>query len=52
MEQFTINDEAEVLATVRRLVELMIARDTVAMNNILDEHYTLTHMTGYVQPKE
>ncbi|WBV53878.1 nuclear transport factor 2 family protein [Chryseobacterium gambrini] len=52
MEQFTINDEAEVLATVRMLGELMIARDTVAMNNILDEHYTLTHMTGYVQPKE
>lgn len=43
--------EAEVLATVRQLAELMIKRDTVAMNKILDEHYTLTHMTGYVQPK-
>jgi hypothetical protein len=21
------------------------------MDNILDKHYTLTHMTGYVQPK-
>lgn len=52
MEQFTIKDEGEVLATVRKLGELMIVRDTVAMNNILDEHYTLTHMTGYVQPKE
>ncbi|WP_417939747.1 nuclear transport factor 2 family protein [Flavobacterium sp. RS13.1] len=45
------SDEADVIATVRELAELMIARDTVTMNNILDEHYTLTHITGYVQPK-
>lgn len=45
------SDEADVIATVRKLAELMIARDTVTMNNILDEHYTLTHITGYVQPK-
>jgi len=51
MQQNTINEEAAVLATVRQLAQLMIARDTVSMNNILDEHYTLTHMTGYVQPK-
>lgn len=50
--QIDINsDEAEVMATVRKLAELMIAKDTVSMNNILDEHYTLTHITGYVQPK-
>jgi hypothetical protein len=36
---------------VRQLGQLMVARDTASMNNILDEHYTLTHMTGYVQPK-
>lgn len=45
------SDEAAVIAKVRELAEFMIARDTIAMNNILDEHYTLTHMTGYVQPK-
>lgn len=29
----------------------MIKRDTAEMNKILDTHYTLTHITGYVQPK-
>lgn len=51
VEENITNDEAAVLATVRKLAELMIARDTTAMNKILDKHYTLTHMTGYVQPK-
>ncbi len=51
MEQKSINEEGTVLYTVRQLAHLMIARDTVSMNNILDEHYTLTHMTGYVQSK-
>ncbi|SKB86413.1 nuclear transport factor 2 family protein [Dyadobacter psychrophilus] len=51
MQQNTTNDQAAVLDTVRKLAQLMIARDTAAMNNILDEHYTLTHMTGYVQSK-
>ena len=45
------NEEARVLAVVRQLAQLMIDRDTAALNDILDEHYTLTHMTGYVQPK-
>lgn len=48
----TINDDQEAaLAVVRELAELMITRDTVAMNKILDDRYTLTHITGYVQPK-
>ncbi len=51
MKDTTGNDEAKVLAVVRHLAQLMINRDTAAMNDILDEHYTLTHMTGYVQPK-
>lgn len=44
-------DEAQVLTVVRQLAQLMIERDTTAMNRILDKEYTLTHMTGYVQPK-
>lgn len=44
-------DERQVLAVVRQLADLMIKRDTVTMNGILDAHYTLTHMTGFVQPK-
>jgi hypothetical protein len=44
-------DETEVLKTVRQLADWMIKKDTVAMNSILDKDYSLTHMTGYVQPK-
>ena len=51
MQDTLITDEAQVLAVVRQLADLMIKRDTVAMNDILDKDYTLTHMTGYVQPK-
>jgi len=45
------NDNQEILATVRKLADLMIKRDTAEMNKILGRHYTLTHITGYVQPK-
>jgi hypothetical protein len=51
MKDILNTDEAKVLAVVRQLTELMIKRDTAAMNQILDKDYTLTHMTGYVQPK-
>ena len=51
MENKVTSDEAAVPAAVRQLAELMIARDTISMNKILDGQYTLTHMTGYVQPK-
>lgn len=45
-------NKSEVLDVTRQLTELMIAKDTVAMNKILDANFTLTHMTGYLQPKE
>ena len=45
-------EEALILAVVRQLTELMIKKDTAAMNRILAKDYTLTHMMGYVQPKE
>jgi len=51
MKDTTGTEETSVLAVVRQLAKLMIDRDTAALNDILDEHYTLTHMTGYVQPK-
>ncbi len=47
----TTNQETEVLSVVRQLADLMIKRDTASMNVILDKDYSLTHMTGYVQPK-
>ena len=51
MKETLNTDEVQVLAVVRQLAQLMIKKDTAAMNRILDENYTLTHMTGYVQPK-
>jgi hypothetical protein len=52
MKDILHTDEDQILVTVRQLAQLMINRDTAAMSHILDENYTLTHMTGYVQPKE
>lgn len=51
MDHNVKTDEIEILKTVRQLADWMISRDTVAMNTILDKNYSLTHMTGYVQPK-
>lgn len=45
------NDEAQILALTRQFTQLMIARDTASLNKIVDTHFTLTHITGYVQPK-
>lgn len=45
-------DEKAIIAVVNKLSELMIARDLNGLKQILDENYTLTHMTGYVQPKD
>jgi hypothetical protein len=46
------NNKSQVLDVTRQLTKLMIEKDTAAMNKILDAYFTLTHMTGYVQPKE
>ena len=45
------DNQSKVIEVTRQLAQLMIEKDTVAMNKILDKDYTLTHMTGYVQPK-
>lgn len=44
-------EEMQVLIVTRQLTQLMIAGDTAAMSKILDKNFTLTHITGYVQPK-
>ncbi|MEJ2901716.1 nuclear transport factor 2 family protein [Pedobacter panaciterrae] len=46
------SDESKILEVTRRLSDLMIRRDTIAMNEIVDKAFTLTHITGYVQAKE
>lgn len=51
MQQTINKDMKEAKAVVQQLAQLMIARDTAAMRKILDDDFTLTHMTGYVQPK-
>ncbi|HEU4790347.1 MAG TPA: nuclear transport factor 2 family protein [Flavobacterium sp.] len=45
-------DTDQVLDVTRQLTQLMIDKDTAGLNRILDMHFTLTHITGYVQPKE
>jgi len=42
----------QVLAIARQLTQLMIHRDTEGLDKILDPHFTLTHITGYVQSKD
>jgi hypothetical protein len=51
MQKNIESDTTAVLEVVRQLAALMIARDTAAVNKILDKNYTLTNTTGYVQPK-
>jgi len=46
------NNKSQVLDVTRQLTQLMIDKNTVAMDKILDPHFTLTHITGYVQPKD
>ena len=46
------NNESQVLDVTRQLTELMIERNTLAIDKIVDAHFTLTHITGYVQSKE
>jgi len=46
------NNSNEAFAVVQQLAKLLITRDTTELNKILDKDFTLTHMTGYLQPKE
>ncbi|WP_231129622.1 nuclear transport factor 2 family protein [Flavobacterium sufflavum] len=45
------DDKSQVLDVTRQLTQLMIDMNTVVMNKFLDTHFTLTHITGYVQSK-
>ncbi len=46
------DDKSQVLDVTRQLTELMIDKNTTAIDKIVDANFTLTHITGYVQPKE
>lgn len=50
-EDKTNNDKRLILDITRLLTELMIKKNTIGMNEILDGRFTLTHITGYLQSK-
>jgi inosine-uridine nucleoside N-ribohydrolase len=43
--------QATVERAVRNMYSAMLESDSDALALLLDEHYSLTHMTGYRQPK-
>ncbi|WP_199562763.1 nuclear transport factor 2 family protein [Pedobacter chinensis] len=45
------NDELQILEATRQLTELMIGINTQGINKIVDNDFTLTHITGHVQSK-
>jgi Domain of unknown function (DUF4440) len=46
------NEEAKILTITSQLTQLMIEKDTDAINKIVDVNFTLTHITGYLQSKK
>lgn len=51
MNKSFTTEQQEVIKTTDLLAEMMISRDLEGLNNLLDRGFTLTHITGYVQPK-
>ena len=50
-EQTEKQTQQEVANTIRTLTLLMIERNINELETLLDNNFTLTHITGYVQPK-
>lgn len=46
-----MEDEKQIIKLTDNVTEFMIERNLDALDNILDSNFTLTHITGYVQPK-
>jgi hypothetical protein len=46
------DNRSQILDVTRQLTTLMIEKNTVEMEKILDANFTLTHITGFVQPKD
>jgi len=45
-------DRAEILDNYRAQLRAMVDGDTVTLAELLTEDFSLTHMTGYFQPKQ
>lgn len=43
--------DKEINQHIKRYYDAMIAGDIDALATMLDDHFTLTHITGYIQPK-
>jgi hypothetical protein len=53
METNKINDDqSQILEVTRQFTQLMIDRNLEGLNKILDKDFSITHITGYVQPKK
>lgn len=46
------SDESQILTMTRQLTQLMIEKNTKAIDKIFHSNFKLTHITGYVQSKE
>lgn len=44
-------EESQILNVSRQLTVYMIEKNVAGINRIVDADFTLTHITGYVQPK-
>ncbi|MFC8263941.1 nuclear transport factor 2 family protein [Streptomyces sp. NPDC057291] len=44
-------DREDILHTHHAYLDAMVEGDTQELGSLLDDGFTLTHMTGYVQPK-
>ncbi|MDO5614689.1 MAG: nuclear transport factor 2 family protein [Cruoricaptor ignavus] len=51
MKQTNRTEEQQILDLVRHFTDLSIARNTAEMEKMTDKNYTLTHITGHVQPR-
>ncbi|MET7778962.1 nuclear transport factor 2 family protein [Streptomyces mirabilis] len=50
-EPTAADDHAGAVLAYRAYLQAMIEGDTEVLDALLDDEFTLTHMTGYVQPK-
>jgi hypothetical protein len=48
----TDQDKAALVKAHREMFRTMVGRQIAELDALLDRNYTLTHMTGYVQPRQ
>ena len=48
----TEDEKSKIIAVSRQLTQMMIEKDSEGIEKIVDEDFTLTHITGFVQTKK